>query len=312
MAPEHRARLSDGRLQVPRAAHAALGRPRRVALAPQDDGSILLKPDPLWRVAMRVPRVALGVGPDVHNASLEVEQPGHVVFATDAPLSQGDFGIANYETFLALIPLDPIDERQSREQTWGSIQDYHEHLAPSEQQTESLAISRWLAEDVLVPLGGASYLELGCGAGRNLAALQDAAEDLDLRGIDINAEAVRRARAAVPAAVLAVGTVHDLSDLSDGSVDVVYTSGVLMHIPHADVSRVIHEMHRVARVAAVHFELHGPSHDFDFHRYPRDYQGLYSAEGLASRTSYAVYPRGDFRSATTGSFEHALRVHHVG
>jgi hypothetical protein len=103
-------------------------------------------------------------------------------------------------------------------------------------------------------------------------------------------------------------SIYDLAHIPSQSVDIVLTSGVLMHVPEEKVGGVIREAHRIARMAVVHFELHGPSHSFDYHRYPRDYGALYSTLGLDG--TYTVFPRRDFRSRTTQSFHHALLVHH--
>jgi hypothetical protein len=79
-----------------------------------------------------------------------------------------------------------------------------------------------------------------------------------------------------------------------------------MHVPAPELEGVVREMHRIASHAVVHFELHGPSHTFDFHRYPRDYSAVYARLGLPVER-YIVFPRSDFRSSTP-SFQHALLV----
>jgi hypothetical protein len=83
-----------------------------------------------------------------------------------------------------------------------------------------------------------------------------------------------------------VGSLYDLPDL--GHFDVVFTMGVLMHVPHTDIGRVAGSLLERASTV-VHYELHGESHDFDFHRYPRHYGNLYEALGVA--VSYRVRKR---------------------
>jgi len=81
-----------------------------------------------------------------------------------------------------------------------------------------------------------------------------------------------------------------------------------MHIPHQKVVKVITQMHRIAKKAVIHFELHGPSNVFDFHRYPRDYMQLYNKIGLDKNTVYKVFAKKSLQSSTTGSYKHALLV----
>jgi hypothetical protein len=67
-------------------------------------------------------------------------------------------------------------------------------------------------------------------------------------------------------------------------------------------------MHARARLAVFHFELHGPAHSFDYHRYPRDYENLYRELNLGTRVTYEVFPTSDYRSQGLGHFNHALLV----
>ena len=190
-----------------------------------------------------------------------------------------------------------------------AIEDYHEHLELEQQNAAAHQTSRWLAKDVLLPLAsGGSFLELGCGAGRNLKALHDADPEVSLQGVDINANAIASAGRHVPAANLKTGSLYELGEHPDDAFDVVYTSGVLMHVPHGEVEATVREMHRLARLAVVHLELHGPSHGFDFHRYPRDYAALYERIDMPVDVSYESFPPPDFRSVGTESFCLSLLV----
>jgi len=80
-----------------------------------------------------------------------------------------------------------------------------------------------------------------------------------------------------------------------------------MHVLHDRVEEIVAAANQVATRAVVHFELHGPAHDFDFHRYPRDYEGLYKKLGLPVER-YEVFPVSDFRSTGVAPFHHALLV----
>jgi SAM-dependent methyltransferase len=99
---------------------------------------------------------------------------------------------------------------------------------------------------------GIRVLEVGCGFGRNLEYLsQGPAGDGTERpnrmfGVDISAALLRRGRAGLPSACgLAAGDILSLP-FPDGRFDVVFTHGVLMHVPPSDLHRALAEIRRVA------------------------------------------------------------------
>ncbi len=265
--------------------HQALGSPARISVTPLDaEGGISIRADNTRARAIRLGRRVHRTPVYTHGAVLDSRNGSEVVFRTAAPIPAGSYGIANYGKFFYLIHIDGTGERENREASWATIEDYHEHRALERQDATAHQMSRWFAETVLLPLAAkGSILEVGCGAGRNLKALRDADPDVSLSGFDISPAAIANAKHHVPTADLKVGSLYDLSQHADGSFDVVFSGGVMMHVPHDEVEATIREMHRLARRAVVHFELHGPCHSFDFHRYPRDYGQLLRAHGPASR-----------------------------
>jgi SAM-dependent methyltransferase len=90
---------------------------------------------------------------------------------------------------------------------------------------------------------GERVLDLGCGAGRFVAALRDAGADPV--GVEIAAEALERARANAPGADLRLLEPDGSVPLEHGSVDLVWCSEVLEHV--ADVSHLLLEVRRVLR-----------------------------------------------------------------
>ncbi|MBE2317387.1 class I SAM-dependent methyltransferase [Solirubrobacter sp. CPCC 204708] len=84
---------------------------------------------------------------------------------------------------------------------------------------------------------GDRVLDLGCGAGRFLALLDDAV------GVEIAEEAARRARANVPGADVRVA--EDTLPVGHGEFDLVWCSETLEHIP--DVGATLNELRRVLR-----------------------------------------------------------------
>lgn len=180
---------------------------------------------------------------------------------------------------------------ESRLRSWAAESGYHEHLEPASQDAHSRWFSEWFATSIVAPRQPVRVLELGCGAGRNLAAIQAALPGVEVVGVEINEAAVTVSRAATGAQIVH-GSIYELGDL--GRFDVAFTAGVLMHIPHENVEGVIRSMVACADATA-HFELHGAPHRFDFHRYPRDYGATYAGMDLGG-FRYEVFPRGDIRN----------------
>jgi len=274
----------DDTIQLPEGLDALLGHPRRLRVMPSDIGFGIAAHGPLARL-----RDLVATGTPVARRDGER-------FASPVPLPDGEYGVACYPPVFSLLPVSG-DERESREEFWRSVADYHEHRTPAEQQQSARETTRWFVGEVLAPTGGRSFLEVGCGAGRNLAALAEQIPGVELQALDANPAAVAKARLTGAQAV--EGSLYDLSRYPDDSVDVAYTTGVLMHVPHEEVESVVRELVRIARVAVAHAELHGDPHPFDFHRYARDYAALYRSIGLDA--DYQVFPAGDRRADANGA-----------
>jgi SAM-dependent methyltransferase len=90
---------------------------------------------------------------------------------------------------------------------------------------------------------GERVLDLGCGAGRFVAALRDAG--CDAVGVEIAEAALERARANAPGADLRLLEDDGSLPLEHGSVDLVWCSEVLEHV--ADTAHLLLEVRRVLR-----------------------------------------------------------------
>jgi SAM-dependent methyltransferase len=90
---------------------------------------------------------------------------------------------------------------------------------------------------------GERVLDLGCGAGRFVAALQ--AAGADPVGVEVAEAALERARAVAPGADLRRVEPDGSLPLGHGSIDLVWCSEVLEHV--ADLSHVLLEVRRVLR-----------------------------------------------------------------
>jgi SAM-dependent methyltransferase len=84
---------------------------------------------------------------------------------------------------------------------------------------------------------GERVLDLGCGAGRFVAALREAG--VDVVGVELAGAALERARANAP------GTDDGSLPLEHASIDLVWCSEVLEHVP--DTAHLLLEVRRVLR-----------------------------------------------------------------
>ncbi|MEO8689629.1 MAG: class I SAM-dependent methyltransferase [Solirubrobacteraceae bacterium] len=103
---------------------------------------------------------------------------------------------------------------------------------------------------------GERVLDLGCGAGRFIAALQDAGADPV--GVEIAEAALERARRNVPGAELHTLAADGAIPVQDASVDLVWCSEVLEHVP--DTAGLLSEARRVLRTGG-RLLVTTPSHD---------------------------------------------------
>ncbi len=103
---------------------------------------------------------------------------------------------------------------------------------------------------------GERVLDLGCGAGRFVAALQDAGADPV--GVELAEGALERARRNVPGAELHALGPDGAIPLEDASVDLVWCSEVLEHVP--DTAGLLSEARRVLRTGG-RLLVTTPSHD---------------------------------------------------
>lgn len=94
-------------------------------------------------------------------------------------------------------------------------------------------------------LTGGRALEVGCNIGLQLELLGRANPSLALAGVEPQEYAIARARQRLPTAQFLQGSAFALP-FEDGSFDLVFTHGVLIHIHPADLPRALREIHRVS------------------------------------------------------------------
>ena len=118
-----------------------------------------------------------------------------------------------------------------------------------------------------------SVLEIGCGSGPNLYLLAKQFPHAEIRGIDINPQAVQAgndwfAAEGISNVKLSVGRTGSLSEFPDKSYDVVFTDAVLIYVNRDQIYGVIRDMVRITRRGLIFVEYH------DFARQLNDKQGL--------------------------------------
>lgn len=145
-----------------------------------------------------------------------------------------------------------------------------------------------------------TVLEIGCSSGRNLKYLSEHS-DLKLNGIDINKIAIQEAKKNVPSASVRVCNIHNLR--SKKKYDVVYTGGVIMHMPPDDVVEVLQRCISISNKYVIHMEpvgdgsvIKGPAELNPIHKVRKmmkcehDIVGIYKSLGFST---VATYTRGD-------------------
>ena len=102
----------------------------------------------------------------------------------------------------------------------------------------------------------ASFLEVGCNTGNQLLLLQQMGFS-NLSGIELQPYALEIAKSRCQGVNLEQGSVLALP-FADKSFDVVYTSGVLIHISPDDLPRAMGEIHRCAKTYIWGMEYYSP------------------------------------------------------
>jgi pseudaminic acid biosynthesis-associated methylase len=102
----------------------------------------------------------------------------------------------------------------------------------------------------------ASFLEVGCNTGNQLLHLQQMGYS-KLTGVEVQSYALEVARARTRNIVLQQASALALP-FADDAFDVVFTSGVLIHIAPEDLPRALEEIHRCARTWIWGFEYYAP------------------------------------------------------
>ena len=102
-----------------------------------------------------------------------------------------------------------------------------------------------------------TVLEVGCGQAGNLRPIAETLDPANVWGIDINAQAIERARRNAPGTNVIHSVARDMP-FEDGQFDLVFTAGVLIHQPDETLPDVMAEIVRCARRYILWIEYHAP------------------------------------------------------
>lgn len=103
-----------------------------------------------------------------------------------------------------------------------------------------------------------SLLEVGCGAGANLAIILKMNPGRQIGGIDINPDAIEFAKKNFSGGLFKVNPADDIM-MSDQSADVILSDMCMIYISPFKIGRHLKEFSRVSRSYIVFFELHSES-----------------------------------------------------
>ncbi|HEY8669331.1 MAG TPA: pseudaminic acid biosynthesis-associated methylase [Terriglobales bacterium] len=128
----------------------------------------------------------------------------------------------------------------------------------------------------------ARILEVGCNTGNQLLVLQQMGFR-EIHGIEVQGYALERAESRVPGGRLLCASAFNIPYPS-GYFDLVFTSGVLIHVAPEDVSRAMVEIHRCAGSYIWGLEYYAPETtevNYRGHQsllWKTDFAGLYLKE----------------------------------
>ena len=102
----------------------------------------------------------------------------------------------------------------------------------------------------------ARILEVGCNMGTQLLVLREMGY-ANLFGMEIQSYALERAKERIPGVVLTQASAFAIP-YPDREFDLVFTSGVLIHIAPSDLPNALSEIHRCASTWIWGFEYYAP------------------------------------------------------
>ncbi len=129
---------------------------------------------------------------------------------------------------------------------------------------------KWFLEEIK-RIKPTSFLEVGCGFGRNIKFLLEKKYDpSSITGVDISKVMLQKAKTYLPSPVTLKQA--DVSSLpfKNNQFDLVFTHGVLMHVSREQVKKSIHECIRVSKKYCIFIEQNYGGNEYTFiHNYKK-------------------------------------------
>jgi len=169
----------------------------------------------------------------------------------------------------------PLDDKE-RDWKYNEADWITDYVASAEHPHRDLIVE---ALKKFPSLGG--ILEVGCSAGPNLIRLQTVFPENQLAGIDVNNEAIERAKANLPKPILKVGSVFEIP-FGDKEFDCILLDAVLMYVGPNEIEKAINEIDRVAKRIVIMVERFNNSilGQETGHVWGRNYLHLLSEKGF--------------------------------
>ena len=101
------------------------------------------------------------------------------------------------------------------------------------------------ASELVRGLRCTSVLEVGCGTGIDLRLMVKEGGEVEVNGVDLNEYALGIAKNNLPSANFKIGDITELP-FEDGTIDFVFTHGLMNYLDDETVELGVREMHRVA------------------------------------------------------------------
>jgi ubiquinone/menaquinone biosynthesis C-methylase UbiE len=124
---------------------------------------------------------------------------------------------------------------------------------------EALSNTKFITGEIERRIPFSSLLEVGCASGPNLYGLAKKYPEIKFYGIDISRKAIEVgkkifAKEKISNIFLSEGKAENLEKFKDKSVDLVFSSAVLIYIGPDKIRQVLKEMVRVAKKKIILFE----------------------------------------------------------
>ena len=180
--------------------------------------------------------------------------------------------------FLVREKMRPGEEFAKATQFWGQLGSYH---LTNDTDPIAIARSRWISQQIVPLINPSRFIEIGCNSGRNLFYLQQDYPKMELKGIDVNQNAINFARSTKPFIAFELSDAHNWAEPKD-SWDCALTMSVIDHIPE-EASRLLAKNIATSCRAVVGVELwDGSNGERALYKYSINLKDLYESVGFST------------------------------